>query len=266
MKSAQIIILFCLVLSSIVHAQATDSLPDWRLNQLHLLQQYVKNDNVLKIAELIKYPISRPAPIPEIKDQASFILYYPILFDDILKDMLTQADFGPHNTIDRYDGFGLGLGFLWLDKNGQIIGINYSSEKELELKSMLSNSLKSNIHPSVNTWKENIFVLESEKFLIRLDLLDYNNYRYISWSKPKVLSEEPDLILVDRDLKYHGTMGGVTYTFNNSNWKYIIDQVDSCCEIEQCGLFLILLKNDIEILNVRLTEVDKSMYHSILYK
>lgn len=238
----------------ITKAQTEDSIPSWRQEQLHKIQEYLKNDNILQLANLVNYPLKRINPIPDIETKQAFILYYSTLFDKEFKQKIINTEFTTDNTIDK-QYFGLFSGSLWIDNSGKIISINYKSEKEKVLQSTLTKELKSIIHSSVNKWKENILVSESDKFIIRIDLLADHNFRYVSWNKPKSISDKPDLILHNGEQEFQGSMGGVSYKFKNSKWTYIIEQIDMCEVEKDCGLFLKLLLNNEQKLKTRLKEV-----------
>jgi hypothetical protein len=98
-------------------------------------------------------------------------------------------------------------------------------------------------------------VCKSDKFIIRIDLTDDLYLRYASWSFPKSISDKPDLILINGIEEFHGTSGGVTYTFQNSKWKYVIDKVNICEKDEDCGLFFKLLISDQEKRKTRLQAI-----------
>jgi hypothetical protein len=67
--------------------------------------------------------------------------------------------------------------------------------------------------------------------------------RYIAWSKPKTITEKPDLILSHGVQEFQGTMGGVTYTFSNGQYYYQVDQRDMAELEDQIGLFLRIFDN-----------------------
>ena len=255
MKHFSLILITVLSLYLQINAQTVHTIPVWRQNQIDRIVDLIKNDRVLQLSELVQYPLKRRNPIPDIKDKESFILYYSILFDNNFKLKLINAKYTTDNTIDRYDGFGLLSGDIWLNESGEIITINHISEMEIFLQKMLTSDIKAMIYPSINDWNENILVAESEKFIIRIDLLADNSLRYVSWSKPKSISDKPDLILFNGNQEFQGTAGGILYTFKNSNWTYLINQRDICADDEDCGLFLELFLNDQEKSKIRLNEI-----------
>lgn len=243
-------IIFILTLSLNSVAQHENKLSATRQIQLQRLVDLVKEDKVVELSNLISYPIVRSAPVPNINNKNEFILFYQTLFDDELKQKITHTSYNLDNTIDKYTGFGILSGFIWLDGDGKIIAINYKSDQELMLKNKLHVENENKIHSSVKDWKANILMCKTEKFLIRIDLLDDESIRYISWSNTKDISTKPDLILSNGTTEYHGSMGGVTYSFKNGIWTYVIDEVIMAESEEDMGLFLRVYKNNEQIMSV----------------
>ena len=236
-------------------SQFNNGIPEERQKQLETIIDLVRNDQIIELSKKILYPIKRQNPIPDIKTREEFILYYPILFDSTFKAKLTNTIFDSTNTINYYTGFGLFLGDIWLFDDGDIMTINYQSTKELELLNKLHTEIEGKIHKSVSNWKKNILVCETEKFLIRIDLLENNDLRYISWNKPKTISDKPDLILMKGIQEFQGTMGGITYTFQNQDWTYQIDRVEMAETDDKFGLYLRLYQNGIEKATYKTKEI-----------
>jgi hypothetical protein len=255
MKHFTLKIFLILIIGQQICAQNLDTIPSFRKSQIDKIVDLIKNENISQLSDLIKYPLKRPNPIPNIENRNAFILYYKILFDSDFKKKITNAVYTTNNTIDRYDGFGLFQGDIWINENGFITAINHNSDSEKILKKALDDETKRIINPIVSKWKDNIIVCKSDKFLIRIDLLDDNSIRYVSWSTSKKISDKPELILNKGVLEFQGTMGGETYTFKNGDWTYIVDNVRMCETAEKCGLFLRLINNGIEKNKIKLNEI-----------
>ncbi len=236
-------------------SQVENGINEKRQKQLKTIINYLKNNQIIELSRIVRYPLKRQNPIPNIKTKDEFILYYPILFDSVFRAKLIRAKFDSSNTINHYTRFGLFQGDIWLDDNGYIIAINYQSSKGLELLSTLHSEIKDKIYKSVSDWKKNILVCETDKLLIRIDLLDNNELRYISWNKPKKINDKPDLILFNGVQEFQGTMGGVTYTFTNQNWTYQINSVKMAEKNEEFGLFLKLFYNGLEKAIIKVKEI-----------
>ena len=50
-----------------------------------------KKGNLPAIANLFAYPIKRPYPLPPIKDSAEFVQYGKIIFDDSIRQVLSET-------------------------------------------------------------------------------------------------------------------------------------------------------------------------------
>ena len=233
----------------------TDSLSSEREQQLESLIKLIEDDRVVELADRMALPISRPNPIPDITSKQAFILYYPVLFDSTFKDKLSTTVFDHSNTIDHYTGLGLLNGRIWLNENGNVKSINHSSKKEKELREQLHKEAESAIHESVEDWKRNILVAKSEKHLIRIDLLENNELRFISWDAAHNIRDKPGLILSNGTKEFRGTMGGLTYTFTNDDKTYRVDQVDMASSEDEIGLFLKVYQHEKLVKSYKMTEI-----------
>ena len=218
--------------------QASKKISENRQQQIGTLVELIKNDRVSELATRISYPLKRPNPIPNIESPTQFILYYPTLFDTAFKHKLTTTTFNSSNTIDRYNGFGLFRGDVWLNDEGNIMTVNYNSEQELALLNQLHLEAEYRSHSSIKDWKENILVCQTEKFLIRIDLMNNDGLRYISWSGTKDIGKKPDLVLFNGKMEFQGTMGGEVYTFKNGDWVYKINHVKMAESAEALGFYI----------------------------
>ena len=218
--------------------------------------KFAELDNAKELSKLIDYPLKRENPLPDIKNASDFIAYYPTIFDSSFKRLLKQYN---DSVIFEHNGaYGLVggnfTGEIWLDADGKISSINYSSKDEQKAKQFLIDKIKKEMYPTVNTWNENVIVAESEKLLIRVDRTD-KGLRYVSWSKGRTTKDRPDIILYNGAEVAQGTMGGWTWTFKNGDWTYIVDDAEMCDDPKNCGLFLELLFKDELKNNIKLTVI-----------
>jgi hypothetical protein len=206
--------------------------------------QLIKTDSFYKLADEVNFPLRRPNPIPDLLTARDFILYAPTLFDSSFKNKLSHYG----DSVIFYHNASYGLvggpfnGDIWINENGQIQAINSHTAAELELQDRLTHEIQGKIYPTVKTWKENILVCETNKFLIRVDLLDNYELRYVAWSKPNKTDTKPDLVLYKGVQEFHGTMGGVSFTFKDDKYYYQIDQRDMAESDDEVGLFLRIFK------------------------
>lgn len=245
------IIFIALFLSIISNTQA--QIPASIIKRYKEIFKLIKADKAQELSKLIAYPLIRQNPLKDITNANEFVAYFPVLFDDAFKKKIML--FADSDVFEHHDGYGLvGGAFdgdIWLNSDGKIQAINYSSRRETDLKNQLTKEIQSKIYPTVNHWDENVFVLQSPKLLIRIDRVG-QKLRYVSWSQGHPNSLKPDLVLTNGVAEAQGTQGGWTYTFKNGDWTYVIDDVEMCETASQCGYFLRLSLKDVEKSSVRL--------------
>ena len=122
-----------------------------------------------------------------------------------------------------------------------------SKTKELKVKEQI---LKLN-----SEFEKNIIHCENEKFTIKVDKLKNGDLRYISWNKPKTISDEPNLILYDGKVERQGTGGGFHYIFKSEDWNYIVENNFMGETTESMGIFLKLLNNGKQKLYSKMTDL-----------
>jgi hypothetical protein len=231
--------IFCIVLFLFVITGARADDTPAMIKRYRYIIKLIQADKSKELSKLVAYPLKRENPLKDIATPNEFVAYYPVMFDAAFKKKLAQfkdSDVFEHNFAYGLVG-GPFSGEMWLNEKGQIQSINYSSKREQDLKTQLTKSIQSKMYPTVNHWDQNVLVLQSPKLLIRIDRIG-NNIRYASWSKGRPTSEKPDLVLNDGLEEAQGTMGGWTYTFKSGDWIYVIDDVEMCESVDQCGYFL----------------------------
>ncbi len=207
-------------------------------DSLNKIVRLIKSNDIITLAGMVDYPLKMPNPLPDLKNRKEFIARYPVLFDSALKMKLIETQFDSTNIFEHHFDYGIFGGDIWLNEEGKIITINYISAQKKELIDRKTKEIKKQMHKSVGPWKRNVLVWESAKFTIRIDEMENNDLRYISWSKPKTIADAPDLVIFGGELDTHGTMGGIFFTFKSKEWTYIADEVDMAESVEQEGLFL----------------------------
>ncbi len=227
--------------------------PSSTITNYQRIARLLKYDSVKTLAKLVTYPLKRFNPVPDINNAKEFISYYDTLFDGEFKKRVIKLK---DSDIFQHEGnYGLFAGDIWIDENGKIISINHSSDKEEALSLKITNELKSKMYPEVNSWESNIIVIKCDKFIVRLDNTKDKGIRYVSWSKGKQISDKPDLILYNGIEEFQGTQGGVTWTFKNGQWTYVVDEVNMCENDNDCGTFLRILSNGKIVESIRCTEI-----------
>jgi hypothetical protein len=209
------------------------------IKRFRKIVRLIESDKAQELSKFVNYPLKRGNPLPDIKSPNDFIAQFHLLFDKAFKDLLKEYN----DSLIFEHNYAYGLvggnfsGEIWIDEDGKISAINYSSKKEQEKKQTLIQKIKKEMHSTVNTWDENVLVAKSEKFLVRIDRTS-KGLRYVYWSKGRTMKDSPDIILYDGIEEPQGTMGGWTWTFRNGDWTYVVNDTEICDEPKNCGLFL----------------------------
>jgi hypothetical protein len=186
---------------------------------INKLIQDFKSSNVSNIAEEINYPLGRAYPIPPIKNKEEFMARFGEVFDQILIEKIVNST--PDKDWEQmgWRGIMLGDGDLWLDGE-KIWAVNYQSaaEKTLQLKLIQDGKLK--VHPSLRNYATPVLSAKTKNYLLRIDQLETDTYRYSSWGVKKDQSEEPDMVLNNGQWEADGSGGNHFYLFRNGKYTY----------------------------------------------
>lgn len=217
MKTRNLFLALLIFCSGLIDAQ------DVKADYQKLVKRFidnVKSDNKEAIGDMIVYPLEREYPIPDITDKADFVKRYEELFDSTLKNEITTSNPEKDWSDMGLRGIMLNHGSIWMDVDGRLTAVNYQSKFEIDLKNKLIASQKKDLDSSINFFWKPICILETAKFKIRIDNLGNNNYRYVSWSIDKKMTEKPDLIIYRGELVVEGIGGNHQYEFTKDNYKY----------------------------------------------
>ena len=251
-------ILFLFLFTRILRAQENEFNYTQKLKQINKIIDLIKNKNMNELAEMVKYPLNRPFPIPVINNKEEFIAYYPIIFDQSFIKLLTATKYSQENTIPDYNFLRLGIldGKIWFDDKGRITTINYESSKEIEMVNILTKKIISSMHASVTKWEYHIFAGKTDKAIIWLDMMKDHSFRYIAWNLPKKITDKPDIILYNGIDERQGQIGGDWYIFKNKDWTYIVEYNALDNDRELAGYYLQLQQNGVEKLRVKLESIE----------
>jgi hypothetical protein len=189
-------------------------------NDIKQIINTIKSKNKHKIADVISYPLSRTHPLSDIKTKKDFVEKFDYIFDSNLLNLISTSNIEKDYSRVGYRGIIYGNGLFWIDE-GKIIAKNYSSKKEQELKKQIESNQRNIIHSSLKDYLKTSLSGNTKNFHIRIDELQNGKYRYSSWSKTKNISDKPDLVLVNGELKFEGSGGNHRYTFTNNKYTYI---------------------------------------------
>ena len=201
-------------------------------------KECIKNTDVDKLDLIISYPIKRPYPIPPIKNKQELKNRYLELFDDSLTKVINNSSVKTDWTDVGWRGIMLHNGLVWLDYDGKFITTNHTSKKEKSIEQKWINYERNLLHTKLKNFKKPVYTIETDKFIVRIDLLENENYRYASWSKGSKISDQPDLIIKNGELIYDGSGGNHYFTFSNGDYQYIVYK-------NELGSFLNRCKNTV---------------------
>lgn len=208
----------------------------------------IKNSDFDKLDSIISYPIERPHPIPSINNKQELKKRYSEIFDDSLTSVITNSNIKDDWTDMGWRGIMLKNGIVWLDYDGQFLTTNYSSEKEKALQEKWIESEKELLNTELKDFKKPIYTLETQKFIVRIDLLENQKYRYASWSIESDISKKPDLVIYNGEWIPDGSGGNHHFIFTNRDYSYKI-YVNVLSSDETPPFNLEVTKNDKVILN-----------------
>lgn len=224
--------------------------------QLRMFLTMVKEDLIISLSEHTEYPLERPKPLPHIKNKSEFLLSYPVLLDDSIKSELLSINiFDETNVIFSGGSMGLLNGNIWLNYEGHLKALNYSTKQERKNLSRMNTELKSIMHSSVNDWSKIELLKRTEKYIIKLDRMPDGSIRYASWNIPRVLDSEPSIVLNNGEVEHYGSGGSHGFIFTNGDWKYVVEYVAFCEEEKYCGYFLKLYNGEEMVSETKLVEV-----------
>jgi hypothetical protein len=182
--------------------------------------ELVKNNKKSEIAEMISFPLEREYPIPSIKNKQEFIQRFDEVFDQKIKNKITQSKPSKDWSEMGWRGIMLENGVLWMDTNGKVFRINYQSKSESILLASLIAAEKKTLHSSIANYKNPKYIIETNKFRIRIDVLEDNSYRYSSWNLKQSMSQKPDLIINNGIMIADGNGGSHHFEFKSEGYTY----------------------------------------------
>tara|TARA_R110002096_G_scaffold426827_1_gene637054 strand:+ start:1588 stop:2403 length:816 start_codon:yes stop_codon:yes gene_type:complete len=180
----------------------------------------IKNSDIDKLDSIISYPIERPYPIPSIRNKQELKKRYSEIFDDSLTSIISNSNITKDWTDMGWRGIMLNSGIVWLDYDGRFITTNYMSKNEKLIEEKWINYERDLLHPDLKEFKKPIHTIETNKFIVRIDQLENNDYRYASWSIDSDISNKPDLVINNGEWTPDGSGGNHYFTFTNGEYSY----------------------------------------------
>lgn len=243
MKKIQFVTLLILSLQ----AFGQEKLSKENLISVNRFVQFIRLNQKKELAEKIIYPIERRYPLPNVKNSTEFIHRYDEIFDSNIISKLANSNIKNDWIAVGWRGIMFANGELWLDYDGNLISINYQSDFEKKKINGLIESEKQILNKQVQNFKKPMYLLETEKFKIRIDDLGNEKYRYSSWAKNVNMNSKPNLIVSNGKVQFDGSGGNHSYFFTNNEYTYEI----AIIEMGESGspqAILTVKKNEKEIL------------------
>ncbi len=181
-----------------------------------------KNKKYSEIAKKIKYPLKRLSPIPPIKGPTEFVNKFEGIFDSTLVNLIINSNPEKDWGGLGWQGIMFNRGKLWMDYDGKIKTINYTSQYEKELSAKLISKDKDYIYDALNNYKSIVIIAKTESHLFRVDRLGDDSFRYSAWSTDKKMNQKPDIILYKGNMQIEGTARNESITFRNGNYTYVV--------------------------------------------
>lgn len=236
-------ILFLLIFS-FLFANSNELKPSQTENIQKIIKAFQENDIEYISNNVIKYPLKRQYPIPSIKNQEELKKRFSEVFDDKLIEEIKNSKIEDWSEMG-WRGIMLNQGTLWLNFDEIIIAINYQSDFEKRLREDLIREEKEQLDSSIKEFIEPTYKIKTKSFLIRIDKIDDSKYRYSSWKIGKSESSKPDLVLLNGEIEYSGTIGYQYFTFKNRNYTYEIDIDATSLEVMKDNKTILLEKGEL---------------------
>jgi hypothetical protein len=220
-----------------------EELKDYEIDSIKAVITLYKEKDIDRISNKISFPLYRQYPILPIKDKEDFKKRFSEVFDQFLIDKITNSKINQWSEVG-WRGIMLDNGVLWMaNSDGIITTVNYQSDFEKNLRNELIAKDKENIHASLKNFQSPIYKIKTNKYLIRIDKLSDDNYRYTSWKVGEKESSKPDIILNNGQWEFQGSGGNHVIAFESGIYTYRIyrniigkdDSHDITLEIEKNG-------------------------------
>ena len=165
----------------------------------------LKTNNPQLIAKNVVYPYSLGWGVPSVQNEQEFIEKYDIILPEYLRKYLIDTPMDDWGSGENLGGICLNYcPDAHLTDDGKIIWIKDSEELKRYREEYIKKE-KQIIHPSLKEYNYNLYTMETEDWLIRIDDMkglykaysEYEkqqHYRLALWKKGKTISDEPDIV------------------------------------------------------------------------
>ncbi|MDH5630793.1 MAG: hypothetical protein OEY96_11640 [Gammaproteobacteria bacterium] len=187
-----------------------------------------------EISSLVSYPVNIYGGEDTfvIKNNKDFLKYYDAIFDQGMLETIEKESF--EELFANWRGVKMGGGQITysgicLDDDCKKVNVKIISfynprffDSKI-VKNAIEGALKkekSKLHESLQTFAAPVFQWETETFIIRVDRLGSDNYRYAAWSIKSDQSKKPNIILKNGKQIFEGSGGNHYYEFKKGAYTY----------------------------------------------
>lgn len=131
----------------------------------------VSRNDALRFASAVSYPLTRPYPLRDVDDSVKMAIYYPVMVDDSLRNVLRRSRAREWSN-NGWRGWTLADGrYLWIDE--KLYELNYVSSAERAMIVTLSNEEMASLLPEMRDGWRPVFCLHGldNGSLYRVDAL-----------------------------------------------------------------------------------------------
>lgn len=199
------------------------------------LKNAVLKNQRKQVSELIAYPITIYGNEQRfvIKSKAEFLMLYDAIFSPNMLAVIEKQAF--KDLFAKSQGIMMGQGEVWFhgacaDNACEKVSVAvkslynpsfFTSVQGKKVVSDFMNKEKSRLHPSLLTFIEPVLLWHTKNYIIRIDRLSANNYRYATWNIGSSQSKKPNIIITKGKLFHDGSGGNHHYEFKNGAYTYV---------------------------------------------
>ncbi len=180
----------------------------------------IKNENVDTLKTLVRFPLRRQYPLPDIKNEKELLSRYKELFDDSLSSQIINSNISKDWSAVGFRGIMLNRGIIWLDMDGSLIAVNYQSNYEKNKRDELIKKDRYSIHESLRDFDQPKILLETKNIRIRIDVMQNGLYRYASWPIKTSMFRKPEMIIENGTWMPEGNGGNNRFEFVYKDFIY----------------------------------------------
>jgi hypothetical protein len=239
-------LIFILLFSNFCYSQ-NEKLDDDKQSFVRNVIKLFQNRNIDSISNVIIYPLRREYPIPSVKNKEEFKKRFNEIFDKSLLEKIANSKVEQRQEVG-WRGIMLNFGILWIESyEGKIIAINYQSDFEKKQIQTLIETERKQLHNSIKVYQKPTYSIKTKNYLIRIDELTNDKFRYASWKIGQNESTKPDIIIDNGKLEFEGSGGNHVITFSNGIYIYKIyrniigedNSPDISLEVEKNGKLIL---------------------------